>query len=74
MRDEKIISPPEHSQWANNIDMLLEGSTRWQYLQLLIYSLRTEKDTKVLEKLVILSPFPVIAVIVYLVHLLLCLF
>lgn len=30
MRDEGIIPHPEDRQWANDIDALLEGSTRWQ--------------------------------------------
>ncbi|PWY73441.1 hypothetical protein BO83DRAFT_388802 [Aspergillus eucalypticola CBS 122712] len=64
--NEYIIPRPEESQWAKNIDMLLEGSTCWQYLVKLIRGLRTEEGTNALQKLVVLSEFPSSAVVLYL--------
>ena len=71
MKEQGILPQPENSKWADQIDTLLQGSTRWEYIQGLINRLGVEPDTNAPHKLVILSQFPTVAVIVFLVRLLL---
>ncbi|KAI9034751.1 uncharacterized protein KD926_006030, partial [Aspergillus affinis] len=66
MEAEDILPHPENSWLASQIDTVLRGSSRWVAIQQIIDGLGIESDTGQPRKIVILSQYPTVAVIVYL--------
>ncbi|KAI9034734.1 uncharacterized protein KD926_006349, partial [Aspergillus affinis] len=66
MEAEDILPHPENSWLASQIDTVLRGSSRWVAVQRIIDGLGIESDTGQPRKIVILSQYPTVAVIVYL--------